>query len=64
MAAIELEVEGSGAIAATQELMQLEGLIVTYETEGVKTKEPVLATIAAIIEITVGTIEIATKLYE
>jgi hypothetical protein len=38
MAAIELEVEGSGAIAATQELTQLEGLSVTYETEGVETK--------------------------
>ena len=41
MAAIELGIEGSGAIAATQELTQLEGLSVTYETEGVETKRSV-----------------------
>jgi hypothetical protein len=64
MAAIELEIEGSGAIAATQELTQLEGLSVTYETEGGDTRETILATIATIVGITAGTIEIAKKLYE
>jgi hypothetical protein len=51
MAVIELEIEGSGAIAATQELTQLEGLSITYETEGSDTRETILATIATIIGI-------------
>jgi hypothetical protein len=64
MAAIELEIEGSGAIAATESLTQLEGLSVTYETEGGDTRETLLATIATIVGITAGTIEIAKKLHE
>jgi hypothetical protein len=65
MASIELEIEGSGAIAATQALTQLEGLSVTYETEGGgDTRETILATIATIVGITAGTLEIAKKLYE
>jgi hypothetical protein len=64
MPAIELEIEGSGAIAATEALTQLEGLSVTYEAEGDDTKETVLATIATIVGITAGTLEIAKTLYE
>jgi hypothetical protein len=64
MAAIELKIEGSGAIVATQELMQLEGLSVTYETEGGDTRETILATIATIVGITAGTIGIAEKLHK
>jgi hypothetical protein len=64
MAAIELEIEGAGAIAATQALTQLEGLSITYETEGGDTRETILATIATIVGITAGTLEIAKTLYE
>jgi hypothetical protein len=64
MADIQLEIEGAGAIAATEALTQIEGLSVSYETEGESSKETVLATIATIIGITVGTLEIAEKLYK
>jgi hypothetical protein len=64
MADIQLEIEGSGAIQATEALTQIEGLSVSYETEGESSKETVLATIATIIGITAGTLEIAEKLYK
>jgi hypothetical protein len=67
MADIEIEIEGPGAIAATEELMHLEGLNVVYETEGEDTKKGLLATIAIIATvtaITADTLEIATKLYK
>lgn len=64
MSPIELEIEGSGAIAATNELKQFDGIDITYETEDGDTKEAVLATIATIVGITAGTIEIAKKLQE
>jgi hypothetical protein len=64
MADIQLEIEGAGAIAATEELTQIEGLSVSYTTEGEASKEGVLATIATIIGIAAGTLEIAEKLYK
>jgi hypothetical protein len=64
MTNIELEIEGAGAIAATEELTQIEGLSVSYKMEGEASKDGVLATIATIIGITAGTLEIAERLYK
>ena len=64
MANIEIEIEGAGAVAATEELLQIEGLNATYEVEGEQSKEAVLATIATVVGITAGTIEISKAIYE
>jgi hypothetical protein len=64
MADIQLEIEGTGAITATEDLSRIEGLRVSYETEGETNKEGILGTIATIAAMTADTLEIATKLYE
>lgn len=63
MADLQLEIEGGGAVPATEELLQIDGLSGTYETDGEDAKEAILATIATIVGITGGTIAIAEKLY-
>ncbi|MEP0914160.1 hypothetical protein NDI45_24955 [Leptolyngbya sp. GB1-A1] len=63
MADLQLEIEGEGAVPATEELLEIDGLSGNYETEADTSKEGVLATIATIIGITVGTLEVAEKLY-
>nr|RNJ71019.1 MAG: hypothetical protein EDM05_01550 [Leptolyngbya sp. IPPAS B-1204] len=59
-----LEVEGEGAVAATEELLQTPGIAGNWEPA---TEEPqrdgVLATIATIVGITVGVVELAEKIY-
>ncbi len=63
MTTLQLEIEGKGAIPATEDLLQIEGLSGTYETEAEAQREVVLATIATIVAITAGTLTIAEKLY-
>lgn len=63
MTTLQLDIEGDGAISATEALLQIEGLTGTYETAGDDQKEGVLATIATIVGITAGTLTIAEKLY-
>ena len=64
MTPIQLEIEGVGAIPATELLLALEGIDVTYETVGENTKEGTLAAIASIVAITVGTMDIASRLHK
>lgn len=63
MANLQLEIEGEGAVLATEELLQIEGLAGTYEAETETQREGILATIATIVAITAGTLEIAKQLY-
>ena len=63
MATLQLEIEGEGAVPATEDLLQIEGLSGTYEAETDVQREGALATIVAIVAITVGTLTIAEKLY-
>lgn len=63
MADLQLEIEGEGAVPATEELLQIEGLSGSYATAAEDYREGVLATIATIVSITAGTMAIAEKLY-
>lgn len=60
---IQIAVEGNGAIAATEDLMQIEGWSGDWEADSETQKEGTLATIATIVSITVGTMAIAEKLH-
>lgn len=59
---IRLEIEGEGAIAATQELFELPEIEGSWETVGNDEREAVLTTIATIIGIVGGTMAIAEQL--
>lgn len=63
MTTLQLEIEGDGAVPATEDLLQIEGLSGTYEAETAVQREAALATIATIVAITAGTLTIAEKLY-
>ena len=63
MAEVLITVEGEGADAAIQELLAIPGLS-GMEFEREPTKEGVLATVAAIIGITVGVVEISERIYK
>ena len=60
---IQLEIEGTGAIAATQELVNFEGINASYETVGEDSKAGALAAIASIVGIAAGSVDLATRLY-
>mgnify|MGYP000198939214 CR=1 FL=1 len=59
MSNVMIEVQGSDAIAATEELLAIPDLTGTWETEGGTEREPVITTIATIIGIVGGTLAIA-----
>lgn len=64
MATIQLEIEGEGAAAAA-ELLAIPGLEGHEEPpDEAARREGILATIATIIGITAGTLEIAEKIYQ
>ena len=65
MAEIQIEIEGSGAVAATEALLEIPGLSGMWApaTEAAQ-REGVLVTIATIVGIATGTIAIAEKIYE
>jgi hypothetical protein len=63
MAEIKLAIEGAGAVAATEDLIQIPGLSGTWVVNEEARKEATLATIATIVGITVGTLTIAEKLH-
>ncbi|HHP7245838.1 MAG TPA: hypothetical protein ACFE0H_14255 [Elainellaceae cyanobacterium] len=65
MAEIQISVEGQAAIAATQDLLAIDGLSGQYEVdeEDVE-REGILATIATIVAIVGGTMAIAEQLYQ
>jgi hypothetical protein len=59
---IQLEIEGEGAIAATEELFTLPDIQGQWEAVGGDEREGVLATIATIIGIVGGSMAIAEQL--
>ena len=63
MAAIELEIEGSGAVPATEALLQMPEFEGTWEPAGPETPRGALATIATVVAISVGSLTIAEKLH-
>lgn len=63
MTEVLITIEGEGADAAIKELLAIPGLS-GMKFEGELTKEGVLATVAAIIGITVGVVEISERIYK
>jgi hypothetical protein len=64
MADLQLEIEGEGAVPASEELLQFEGLSGTYTVESDPThKEIAIGTIVTIVSLTAGTMTIANHLY-
>jgi hypothetical protein len=65
MADLQLEITGSGAVAATAALLQTPGLTGNWEAASKEPqREGVLATIATIVAITTGTLTLAEKIYQ
>lgn len=63
MAEIRVAVEGEGAVAATEALLQIEGLAGNWAPSSEEpTKETVIATIATIVGIVGGTMAIAEQI--
>lgn len=63
MAVIQLEIEGKGAVAASEALLNIEGLSGSYTTEDGVQRELALGTIASIVGITAGSMTIANHIY-
>lgn len=61
---MQIEITGSGAITATEELLSISGLEGSYERITEVEREGTLATIATIVGILGGTITISEKLYQ
>lgn len=64
MAEVQITVEGESADAATQELLAIPGISVNLESEEKPSKEGVLATVATVVGITVGVVEISERIYK
>lgn len=64
MSEVQITVEGEDSITATQELLAIPGISGKLETEEEASKEGTLATIATIVGLTVGVIEIAERIYK
>jgi hypothetical protein len=64
MAEIQLEVEGPGAVSATEDLLSIPGLSGHWSpaVEDLQ-REGILVTIATLVAITAGTLTIAEKIY-
>lgn len=62
MTDILLEVQGTDAIAATEEILAIPELTGTWETEGGTGKEPIITTIATIVGIVGSTLAIAEQI--
>jgi hypothetical protein len=61
---MQIEIQGRDAVAATEELLLLEGIQGSYETLKEVEREGTLATIASIFGILGGTITISEKVYQ
>ena len=61
---MKVEIEGSDAIAATEELLAIEELEGSYEVFDEVEREVTLTTIATVVAIAAGTMTIAEKLYQ
>jgi hypothetical protein len=64
MADLQLEIEGEGAISASEELLKFEGFSGSYTVESDEDqKEIAIATVVAIVSLTAGTMTIANHIY-
>ncbi|MGQ9870534.1 hypothetical protein [Leptodesmis sp.] len=63
MVNLQSEIEGEGAVLATEDLLQIEGLSSTHEVETETPREKVLAMIATMVAIIAGSLTIAEQLY-
>lgn len=61
---MKIEIQGAGAIKATEELLAITGIEGSYETPDATERGEVLVTIATIVAIVGGTLTIADKLYQ
>ncbi len=61
---MKIEIQGQDAVAATEELLAIEGVEGSYETRDEVEREGTLATIATIVGIVGGSLTIAEKLYQ
>ncbi len=61
---MKIEIQGQDAVAATEELLAIEGVEGSYETLDEVEREGTLATIATIVGIVGGSLTIAEKLYQ
>jgi hypothetical protein len=61
---MKIEIQGQDAVAATEEILAIEGIQGTYETLDEVKREGTLATIATIVGIVGGSLTIAEKLYQ
>lgn len=62
MSTLLIEVQGTDAIAATEELLAMPEITGTWETEAEAEREGVLATIATIVGLVGGTLAIAEQI--
>jgi hypothetical protein len=61
---MKIEIQGQDAIAATEALLQIEGVQGSYQTLDEVEREGTLVTIATIVGIVSGSLTVAEKLYE
>jgi hypothetical protein len=61
---MKIEIQGQDAIAATEELLAIEGVSGSYETLDEVEREGTLTTIATIVGIVGGSLTVAEKLYQ
>lgn len=61
---MKIEIQGQDAVAATEELLAIEGVEGSYQTIDEVEREGTLATIATIVGIVGGSLTIAEKLYQ
>ncbi|MGQ4648666.1 hypothetical protein [Lyngbya aestuarii] len=61
---MKIEIQGQDAVAATEEILAIEGVEGSYETLDEVEREGTLATIATIVGIVGGSMAIAEKLYQ
>ncbi len=62
MSEIKFAIEGDGAIAATEELLAMEGIEGSYAINEELEREALLATIASIVGIVSGTLAVAEQI--
>lgn len=60
---MKIEIQGQDAIAATEALLQIEGVQGSYQTLDAVEREGTLVTIATIVGIVSGSLTVAEKLY-
>ena len=61
---MQIEIQGRDAVAATEELLSIEGIQGSYETRKEVEREGTIATVASIVGIVGGIITISKEVYQ